>query len=103
MSRLVLSSPSSRLEATRGDARAMIMTGLQGSSACSRECGSSLTPPHRVELAVRTHAGEIRHAVGEVEEGGDGADVPDVGLVEAVAAKLVEIRGLDRRRVGRHL
>ena len=55
-----------------------------------------LTPAHGVELGVRAHAGQVRHPVREVEEGGDRADVPDVGVAEAVPAHRLEIGRLDR-------
>ena len=44
-----------------------------------------------VELVVGPHDDQVGHAVGQREEGGDGADVPGVLVGEAVGAQRLEI------------
>src|SRR5215470_12485952 len=65
--------------------------------------GIDLTAPHRVELRVRLHVREIRHAVRQIEEGGNRPDVPDVGVREAVAPERLEVGLVDLCRALRHL
>src|SRR5215467_7307016 len=65
--------------------------------------GIDLTAPHRVELRVRLHVREIRHAVRQIEEGGHRPDIPDVGVREAVATERLEVGLIDLCRALRHL
>ena len=46
---------------------------------------------HCVELVVGGDAGEVGVAVGQCEQGGDRADVPDLVVAEAQLTHLVEI------------
>ena len=48
-------------------------------------------PPHQIKLVVRAHAGHVGHAVRQAEERGDGADVPDVFVGEAMLVQRGEI------------
>lgn len=50
---------------------------------------------HQVERLVGRRAGEVHETVAHCEEGGDGADVPDGLVVEAVFAQRGEIPVLD--------
>src|SRR5262245_59273827 len=68
-----------------------------------RRVGSWKVAAHRVELGIRPHVGQVGHAVGQVEEGGHRADVPDVGVAETVLAQPRQIRGVDGPGVARDL
>src|SRR5213078_3997510 len=55
---------------------------------------------HDVELVVRAEGEQVGHPVGEREQGGDGADVPDLliseaGVSEALQIVLVDLGGAD--------
>lgn len=48
-----------------------------------------------MKLGVRSHVRELGHPVREIEEGGDGADVPDFAPSEPVGLQLREVLGFD--------
>jgi hypothetical protein len=51
--------------------------------------------PHQIKLIVRPHAAHVGEAIAHAEEGGDGADVPDVIIGETVRAQRFEIDFFD--------
>src|SRR3990167_7265645 len=75
--------------ATTGDSPATLCIAVIVGPSRGRSGGRSVLgrlgqPAHQEELIVGPHAGEVGHAVAQAEKGGDGADVPDVLVVEAV-------------------